>query len=73
MYHEMDLAFDDMTWSVQGLNRGRGQFLNFLSAPMIAKSVFLAVNTSFGLLNIVSGLILQSPLIKGWVYFNKNE
>jgi hypothetical protein len=35
--HEMDLAFDDMHghWSVQGLNRGRGQFSNFLGAPMI--------------------------------------
>ncbi len=33
----MDLAFDDMHghWSVLVLNRGRGQFLNFLGAPMI--------------------------------------
>jgi hypothetical protein len=50
----MDLAFDDVTWSVQGLNRGRGQFLNFLGAPMIAKNVFIAVNASLGWLNFVS-------------------
>ncbi len=31
--HEMDLAFDDMY--DLGLNRGRGQFLNFLAAQMI--------------------------------------
>jgi hypothetical protein len=31
--HEMDLAFEDMP--VLGLSRGRGQFLNFLVAPMI--------------------------------------
>ncbi len=35
--HEIDLAFEDVpgTWSVVGLNRGRGQYLNFLGTPMI--------------------------------------
>ncbi len=32
--HEMDLAFGDI-WLVLGLNRGRGQFLNFLADQMI--------------------------------------
>jgi hypothetical protein len=31
--HEMDFVFDDMHGL--GLNRGRGQFLNCLGAPMI--------------------------------------
>ncbi len=31
----VDLAFEDDAWSVLGLNRGRGHFLNFLGAPMI--------------------------------------
>ncbi len=43
----MDLAFDDM-WSVLGLHRGGGLFLNFKNAPIIynAKCVFLVVDAS---------------------------
>ncbi len=35
--HEMNLALDDMhaARSGLGLNKGRGQFLNFLGAPTI--------------------------------------
>ncbi len=46
--------------SVLGLNRGCGQFLNFLGAPMtlISKSVFLAVNGSLSWLNNVTGVYL---------------
>ncbi len=43
--HEMDLAFDDMYGSVLGLNRGRGQFLNFVGAPMILKLEHLTLLT----------------------------
>jgi hypothetical protein len=45
---------------MSGLNRGHGQFLNFLGASMIynAKSVFLAVNLSLRWLNNVSCLYL---------------
>jgi hypothetical protein len=44
--HEMDLSFEDMHghWSVLGLNRGLGQFLNFLGAPK--KILYLAVAAS---------------------------
>ncbi len=35
LVHEMDLAFEDMHGQlVLGLNRGRGQFLNFLVATV---------------------------------------
>ncbi len=37
LFHELDLAFDDV-WLVLGLNRGRGQFLNFLAVQMIFNS-----------------------------------
>jgi hypothetical protein len=45
---------------VLSLNRERGNFLNFLGAPMIfyAKSVFLAVHASLHWLNNVSGMYL---------------
>jgi hypothetical protein len=34
--HSMDLTFDDMQGHFFGLNRRRGQFLNFLGAPSVA-------------------------------------
>ncbi len=56
----MDLTLEDMHRSVLGLNRGCGQFLNLLGAPMILKrrSVFLAVNASLHWLNNVLGVYL---------------
>ncbi len=50
-------------WSAQGLNRGRGQFLNLLGAPndfmiLLRKNVFLAVNGSSCWHNNVRGMYL---------------
>jgi hypothetical protein len=62
----MDLAFDDMYSLVLGLNRGQGEFFNFLGAPMIlynAKHVFLAVNASLPWLYNVNCLFLSFQLI----------
>jgi hypothetical protein len=55
----MDLVFLH-AWSVKGLNRGHGQVLNFLGAPMLynAKSMYLAVNASLHWLINVSGVYL---------------
>jgi hypothetical protein len=52
----MDLAFDDM-WSVLGLHRGGGLFLNF-KIIYNAKSVFLAVVASLRWPNNVTCLHL---------------
>jgi hypothetical protein len=56
----MDLAFDDISWIVLCLNRGWGEFLNFLDAKWFynAKSVFLVVTATLRWLNNVSGVHL---------------
>jgi len=55
-------------WSVLGLDRGRGQFLNFLNAPMILyrKKCFLAVNASLRWLNNVSGVLLNPGFLASY-------
>ncbi len=46
-------------WLVLGLNRGWGQFKNFLCTPIIfAKSVFFTIDASLLWLNNVSGVYL---------------
>jgi hypothetical protein len=52
--------------TVLGLNRGRGQFLNFLGAPMVLqckKSIF-PVNASLRWLNNVSGVYLTQVSLR---------
>jgi hypothetical protein len=60
---KIDLAFEDMHghWSVLGLIRGRGQFLNFFVLQRFynGKSVlFIAVNAGLRWLNNVSSVYL---------------
>jgi hypothetical protein len=52
-------------WSVLGLNRGLGKFLNFLGAPMLLyrKSVFLMVNVSLCWLINFSGMYLKFMVV----------
>jgi hypothetical protein len=51
LFHEMDLAFDDMYGSFRP-NQKTGSFFKILGAPMVlyCKSVFLAVNGNLSLL-----------------------